>query len=78
MSKLTVELPDDLRAEVARRAGPGSLTEADWVVQAVREKLAADAQMEYLEARAARGDRAAYDRVLAKVPPSDPVPGDER
>jgi hypothetical protein len=36
------------------------------------------AQLEYLEARAARGSREAYYRVLANVPAIAPLPGDER
>jgi hypothetical protein len=45
---------------------------------AVREKLAACAQLEYLEGRAARGSREAYERVLARAPAVEPAPGDER
>ena len=77
MSSFQVELPAELRAEIARRAGDGPDSEAAWVAEAVREKLAACAQLEYLEARAARGSQEAYERVLAKVPAADPVPGDE-
>jgi hypothetical protein len=36
------------------------------------------AQLDYLEGRAARGSREAYDRVLSKVPAAPPLPGDER
>jgi hypothetical protein len=78
MSELRIELPPDVRAEVARRAGGDSAAEAAWVAEAVRERLAALAQLEYLEARAARGSRAAFERVLAKVPAVEPAPGDER
>jgi len=78
MSELRIELPPDLRAEVARRAGGDSAAEAAWVVDAVRARLAAMAELEYLETRAARGSRAAFDRVLAKVPAAPPIPGDER
>jgi hypothetical protein len=78
MTGFEVELPAELWAEVARRAGPGPGGEAAWVVAAVREKLAACAEVEYLEKRAARGDRAAFDRVLAKVPAVPPLPGDEQ
>jgi hypothetical protein len=67
-----------LQPEVARRASQNSGGESAWVADAVREKLAACAQLEYLEARAARGSRDAYERVLAKVPATEPVPGDER
>ena len=48
------------------------------VADAVREKLEACVQLDYLNARAARGSRDAYERVLAKVPAAAPIPGDER
>jgi hypothetical protein len=48
------------------------------VAGAVRERLAALAELEYLEARAARGGRAAFERVPDKVPATEPAPGDER
>jgi len=78
MSGFVVELPAELRAEVTRRASQEPGGESAWVAEAVREKLAACAQLEYLESRAARGSRDSYERVLAKVPAADPVPGDER
>jgi len=78
MSGFIVELPVELQAEVARRASQIPGGPAAWVADAVREKLAACAQLEYLEVRAARGSRDAYQRVLAKVPPAEPMPGDER
>jgi hypothetical protein len=78
MNGFIVELPVELRAEVARRASQQPGGESAWVADAVREKLAACAQLEYLEARGARGSREAYKRVLAKVPAVEPVPGDER
>ena len=78
MSVFQVELPEGLRAEVAGRLAQRGISESAWVEEAVREKLAADAEMEYLAVRAARGDRAAFERVLAKVPAADPLPGDGR
>ena len=78
MNSFVVELPVELRAEVARRAAQEPGGESAWVADAVREKLAACAQLEYLEGRAARGSREAYEKVLAKVPAVSPVPGDER
>jgi hypothetical protein len=77
MSSFVVELPAELQAEVARRAGQKPGGESAWVTDAVREKLEACAELEYLEARAARGDRNAYGRVLCKVPAASPIPGDE-
>jgi len=78
MSGFQVELPAELRDEIARRARARPGGEAEWVADAVREKLAACAELEYLEQRAARGSRQAFERVLAKVPDVAPVPGDER
>ena len=76
MSELRIELPLDVRAEVARRTGGDPAAEAAWVADAVQERLASLAEREYLEARAARGSREAFERVLAKVPAADPAPGD--
>lgn len=78
MSELRIELPPDVREELARRVGPDPSAEAAWVAEAVRERLAALAEREYLEARAARGNRSSFERVLAKVPAADPPPGDDR
>jgi hypothetical protein len=78
MNAFMVELPAELRAEVARRASQQPGGESAWVAEAVREKLAACAQLEHLQSRAARGSRDAYERVLTKVPAAPPVPGDER
>ena len=78
MNRFIVELPAELQAEVTRRASQKPGGESAWVADAVREKLAACAQLEYLETRATLGSRDAYERVLAKVPTVEPVPGDER
>ena len=78
MNGFVVELPAELQAEVVRRASQKPGGESAWVADAVREKLAACAQLEYLENRASRGSREAYERALAKVPAAPPVPGDER
>jgi hypothetical protein len=78
MNAFVVELPAELKAEIARRAGEVPGGESAWVAQAVREKLAACAELEYLEGRAAKGSREAFERVLAKVPAAGPAPGDER
>ena len=78
MSDFVVELPAELQAEVARRANQKQGGESAWVADAVREKLEACAQLEYLESRAALGSREAFDRVLSKVPAAPPLTGDER
>ena len=77
MNGFVVELPAELQAEVARRAAENPGGESAWVADAVKEKLEACSQREYLETRAARGSREAYERVLAKIPAACPLPGDE-
>ena len=77
-TRFIVELPAELQAEVARRARQNPGGASGWVADAVREELAACAQLDYLEARAARGSRDAYQRVLAMVSAVEPKPGDER
>ena len=78
MNIFVVELPAELQAEIARRASQKPGGESAWVADAVREKLEACAQLDYLESRAAHGSREAYDRVLSKVSAVPPLPGDER
>ena len=77
MSELVIELPAEVRAEVARRAGAEPAAVAAWVADAVRERLAACAAREYMAARGALGSREAFDRVLAKAADAPPAPGDE-
>ena len=77
MSDLLMGLPEEVRAEVARRTAARGIDVAAWVAEAVRQKLSAEAQLEYLQARAARGSREAYERALAQVPDAPPMPGDE-
>ena len=77
MNELRIELPPDVQAAVARRAGGDPAAEAAWVADAVRERLAALAELEYLEARADRGSREAFERVLAKAPAAEPAPEDK-
>ncbi len=77
MRPLQIELPPELRMEIARLAATTPGGESAWVAEAIREKLAAQAAAEHLSARAERGDRAFYERILAKVPITEPLPGDE-
>ena len=47
------------------------------VATAVAEKIAALDTEEYLEFRAAKGDRASFERVLAQVPDVEPESDDQ-
>ena len=78
MSELVLEFPESLRAVVAGEASRRGLSESAWIEEAVREKLAAEAEMAYLAGRGARANRAAFEAVLDRVPAAPPEPGDER
>jgi hypothetical protein len=78
MSTLVLELPEDLREALRGEVSRRGVSESAWLAEAVREKLAAEAELAYMAARGARADRAAYDAVLNRVPAAPPEPGDER
>jgi hypothetical protein len=72
MSTLSLRLPNSLHKylkELAKREG---VSINQLIASAVGEKVAALMTSEYLEERARRGDRAAFEAVLAKVPDVEP------
>jgi hypothetical protein len=77
MSAVLTELPAELRAEVSEEAARQGVSEAAWLADAAREKLAAARELAYLAGRASRGNRAEFERVLDRVPAAPPEPGDE-
>ena len=48
-----------------------------FIAGAVAEKVSAIATEDYLQARAERADKNAFDAILANVPNRSPLPGDE-
>ena len=69
---MSLELPSELQLELEKLGLVDESRLAAWVVDAVREKLAASRQLAYLERRAARGNRDAFRQVLPEVPPTQP------
>jgi hypothetical protein len=68
MSTVSVRLPGSIyekSKEVAERDG---ISVDQFVASAAAEKLAAFLSDDYLEQRARRGGREAFERVLAKIP----------
>jgi len=76
MSTLSLRLPNSLHRQVRELAGREGISINQLVATAVAEKVSALMTADYLEARAARGDRAAYDAVLARVPDAEPAETD--
>jgi predicted DNA-binding ribbon-helix-helix protein len=67
MSTLSLRLPESLHKQLKAVAERDGVSINQFITTAVAEKLSALTTVDYLEARAARGDRARFDRVLCKV-----------
>jgi hypothetical protein len=66
-----------LHQKVKELAARDDISINQFIATAVAEKMSALLTVEYLEERAARGDRAAFQRVLKRVPARMPLAGDE-
>ncbi|MBA4066079.1 MAG: toxin-antitoxin system HicB family antitoxin [Isosphaera sp.] len=75
MSTVTVDLPESLHAAAGALARESGVTVGQLLASALAEKVAALAGPGWLEARAARGDRARFEEALGKVADVEP---DER
>jgi predicted DNA-binding ribbon-helix-helix protein len=78
MSTISLRLPESLHAQARQLAEQEGISINQLIATSLAEKVSALLTHEYLEARAARGSRAAFLRVLKKVKDRPPVPGDER
>jgi HicB family len=67
MSTLSLRLPESLHKQVRELAKKEGISINQFLATAVAEKMSALMTEEYLEARARRGSRAAFDRAMAKV-----------
>lgn len=76
MNTITLTLPPSLYEQVKALAERDRIPLDQFVALAVAEKLSALLTEDYLKARAARGDRARFEQVLAKVPDAEPAPED--
>lgn len=77
MSALSLRLPNSLHARARELAEREGISLNQFVSTAVAEKLSALLTEEYLAARAKRGSRTAFLKVLGKAPDAQPVSGDE-
>lgn len=72
MSTLSLRLPVSLHRNLRELAEREVVSINQIINAAVGEKVAALQTLDYLRARAKRGNRAAFDAVLAKVPDVEP------
>ncbi len=78
MKTYQVELPTDIGLEFEASGLTDNGAIAEWVADAIRQKLSAEKKLRYLEARAERGNRTEYRKVLTKVPAIEPAAEDLR
>ena len=78
MSTISLRLPDSLHKRVRELAKAEDVSINQFIATALAEKMSALMTVEYLKERGARGDRAEYEAVLAKVLDVEPDEGDEQ
>jgi post-segregation antitoxin (ccd killing protein) len=72
MSALSIRLPESLHKNAKAFASQEGISVNQLISTALAEKLSALAAQDYLEQRAARGSRAAFDSALGQVPDAEP------
>ena len=72
MSTLSLRLPKSLHKHVKELAEQEGISINQFVTTAVAEKMSALMTEDYLEQRAKRGSRKAFDAVLKKTPDVEP------
>lgn len=77
MSALNLRLPDSLHEQVRRLAKEDNVSINQFIMVAVAEKVSALMTLDYIESRAQRGDRSAYDQALNKVADAGLPPNEE-
>jgi len=73
MSALTIHLPNSIRAHVERLAADDGISVDQFIATATAEKLAVLEAENYLRRRANRADDAAFERLLGKIPSTQPT-----
>jgi GGDEF domain-containing protein len=72
MSTISIRIPDSVQRHVERLAAKDGISVDQFYASAAAEKLAALETADYIAQRAARSDREAFLRVMAKVPDAEP------
>jgi len=67
MSALNLRLPESLHEQVRLLSRQERVSINQFIALAVAEKVAAIKTLDYIEQRAKRGDRVAFDNVLEKI-----------
>ena len=76
MSTISLRLPNSLHARVRELAQRENVSINQIITLALAEKVSALMTEEYFQERAARADRAKFERAMAKVADVEPPPQD--
>lgn len=76
MATLSLRLPDSLHRHLKGLAEREGVSINQLISTAVAEKMSALMTVDFLGDLAAKGDRRAYDEILARVPAAEPDPWD--
>jgi len=76
MGTVNLRLPDSLHKQVRELARQENISINQFITLALAEKISALATEDYLEERAARGQRDRFEQALAKVADVEPLPQD--
>ena len=76
MSTISLRLPESLHKKVRELAKAEDISIKQLITTALAEKMSALMTVDYLEERAARGDRRRFESAMAKVRDAEPEAGD--
>ena len=76
MSTISPRLPESLHKKVRELAKSEDVSINQLISTALAEKMSALMTVEYLEVRAARGDRGKFERAMGKVRDTEPDASD--
>jgi hypothetical protein len=76
MSTISLRLPESLHKKVRELAKSEDVSINQLITTALAEKMSALMTVDYLEERAARGDRTRFERAMGKVRDTEPDDSD--
>jgi len=77
MTTLSLRVPDSLHCAIKELASQDGYSMNQFLITAAAEKLSALETVDYLRVRAKRANLDDFDRLLARVPDTEPDKGDK-
>jgi hypothetical protein len=76
VSKVEEVIPDSLMKQIRELTEREGVTVEQFISAAAAEKVAAWLTVEYVRAKAARGDHESFEQALSRIPDTEPVDDD--